>query len=458
MLPPIPPSVEDFENSRLVGTQLHNLDLGVARFANLELSFVLRQAFDVEVLKSTALNLVKTWPALSERMYLTRYGFSPSKDPELEGMWNARTIDSTLNEALPYLKDAPRVVDSTLLDKLLTFDTTLKEQLYPRALSISVASLKDACLIKFVIQHTFCDASGLYRIVEAYCRLLSGGTIRSMKPRVPLDLADEDTHDPKAPPEPSAERCDGYFAHGWGALVGAAWTQWRNQRQGPNRVVKTAMIPNFVIDKLAKEAEAEGIRVTRHDLLMAWIYVATMPEIPTLAQKKAAGPPQFSFTLNIARQLKENSDFHNPWILVISPDVEATELSARTPIIASAKHFRSVISDVRRPEPVRQIIRKHDNVRSTPLGFKDWGSIEPNVTLSSWTNLPMYDLEFASPGGSKVSPEFVQITILACPLVGMLGASVADAILTWVSKDGFWLQGTLDEKLWKRIVDFSKME
>lgn len=93
-----------------------------------------------------------------------------------------------------------------------------------------------------------------------------------MGPRVSLQLRDEDT---SAASEPAAERCDGYLAHGWGALVGAAWTQWRNQKRGPKRVVKTAMVPNWVIDKLTKEAEAEGVYVTRHDLLMAWIYVVS---------------------------------------------------------------------------------------------------------------------------------------------------------------------------------------
>lgn len=51
-------------------TELHNLDLGAARFIELQLSLVLRQVFDIEVLKSTALNLVATWPVLSERMNL----------------------------------------------------------------------------------------------------------------------------------------------------------------------------------------------------------------------------------------------------------------------------------------------------------------------------------------------------------------------------------------------------
>jgi hypothetical protein len=52
-------------------TQLHNLDLGIARFSKLELSLALREVFDIDVLKSTALILIATWPALSEKMNLT---------------------------------------------------------------------------------------------------------------------------------------------------------------------------------------------------------------------------------------------------------------------------------------------------------------------------------------------------------------------------------------------------
>jgi len=52
-----------------------------------------------------------------------------------------------------------------------------------------------------------------------------------------------------------------------------------NQWRGPKRVEKTALIPNFVIDKLAKDAEAAGIRVTKHDLLMAWIYKVSITHL-----------------------------------------------------------------------------------------------------------------------------------------------------------------------------------
>lgn len=77
---------------------------------------------------------------------------------------------------------------------------------------------------------------------------------------------------PQIQPEPVATRHDTFYAHGWTALLKGGWRQNKNKWGGSNRVEKTAMVPNFVIDALAKEAEVEGIRVTRHDLLMAWIY------------------------------------------------------------------------------------------------------------------------------------------------------------------------------------------
>lgn len=80
----------------------------------------------------------------------------------LQGLWKARKLESTLDEALPDLQSigTHHLVDSTSLNQLLSFDKSLKDQLFPRALTIGVASLRDACLIQFTVQHPFCDASG----------------------------------------------------------------------------------------------------------------------------------------------------------------------------------------------------------------------------------------------------------------------------------------------------------
>lgn len=103
-----------------------------------------------------------------------------------------------------------------------------------------------------------------------------------MGPRVPLTLREELVSLPLTEHntllEPAAKRHRDFYIHGWVPLLTGGWRQKRNQWWGgPRRVERTAMIPNFVIDKLAKDSEMEGIRVTRHDLLVAWIYIVGTP-------------------------------------------------------------------------------------------------------------------------------------------------------------------------------------
>lgn len=179
-----------------------------------------------------------------------------------------------------------------------------------------------------------------------------------------------------------------------------------------------------------------------------------MPEISQLAQKQDTGPPQLSFVMNIARLLKHDSQFHNPWIVITLPDLQATELSKRDPIVAAAKHIRTAISEARQLAPVRQILDQHSSVRDIPIGTASLGCREPNVLVSSWANLPLYDIEFVSADGRQTNPVFVQAEIIACPMFRLAGVTFDDAILTWVGKEGFWIQGSLDENLWNRIVDF----
>lgn len=179
-----------------------------------------------------------------------------------------------------------------------------------------------------------------------------------------------------------------------------------------------------------------------------------MPEISQLAQKNGSGAPQLSFVMNIARLLKHNSQFHNPWIVIPVPDLEATELFSRNPILAAANNIRTAISDARQLAPVRQILDQHSSVRKTPMGVADWGCREPNIVVSSWANLPLYDIELVSGDGRKSSPVFVQVEVKTCPIFRLAGLSFDDGILTWVGKEGFWIQGSLDESLWKKVVDF----
>lgn len=68
----------------------------------------------------------------------------------------------TLDEAVPHLQNKSDncLIDSTTLSHLLSFDESLRDKLFPRAFTMGVVSLKDGCLIKFAVEHPFCDANG----------------------------------------------------------------------------------------------------------------------------------------------------------------------------------------------------------------------------------------------------------------------------------------------------------
>lgn len=72
--------------------------------------------------------------------------------------------------------------------------------------------------------------------------------------------------------EPAALRHENYFIHGWTALFAGLWKQGESRRGGPVRKDMTFLMPNTIIDKLAMAADTAGMRVTRHDLLMALIH------------------------------------------------------------------------------------------------------------------------------------------------------------------------------------------
>ena len=82
------------------------------------------------------------------------------------------------------------------------------------------------------------------------------------------DIA-KDSLKPEAPSEPAAARHRDFFADGWSPLLAGALKQHVNRWGGPARRERTVLIPNLVIDKLAKAAEVAGLRVTKHDLLLA---------------------------------------------------------------------------------------------------------------------------------------------------------------------------------------------
>ena len=230
----------------------------------------------------------------------------------------------------------------------------------------------------------------------------------------------------------------------------------------------TLLIPNVIINKLAKIAEATGIRVTRHDLLMALVhevcprYCRAKPHtefhlqaaLPGTEQTKGSLTiPQFSFVMNMSKLLRHAPVLHNPWVIISIPRFTLPHTQKTQAIIQVAKHIRSTISDARRPQAIRQIIDQHKKARSKPMRPRHFASPEPNIILSSWTDLPLFDLEFPTGlKGRTIKPTYMQCTANVVP-INLGGLMWEDGIFTWSSHEGFWMQGNLDERIWERLED-----
>ncbi|KAG8529625.1 uncharacterized protein KY384_005105 [Bacidia gigantensis] len=248
-------------------SELHNLDLGSPRFLELQLSLVLSQPIHQELFESRA------------EVLQQRTKFHPIKDNNTTGLWRSTRLFGTLNQNFPLLKTpaANQTIDSSVLHKLIPSDETLHEQIFPRTFKIRAALMKDACLLHFTVQHPLCDASGVHQIVQAYCALL---TDREPPPalgdRMPLELYPSKEDDALAAhgtgQEDAALRHERYFTQGWTALGTGVFRQRMQRRKGPVRKEMTLLVPNAVIDDLAKSAERAGISVTKHDLLMGLIH------------------------------------------------------------------------------------------------------------------------------------------------------------------------------------------
>ena len=63
-----------------------------------------------------------------------------------------------------------------------------------------------------------------------------------------------------------------FFKQGWTALATGAIKQRWNRRNGPLRRETTFFVPKVVTDKLKSTAEAAGVLVTKHDILMALVH------------------------------------------------------------------------------------------------------------------------------------------------------------------------------------------
>ena len=206
--------------------------------------------------------------------------------------------------------------------------------------------------------------------------------------------------------------------------------------------------------------------------------------------------------MNFSRFLQQQPILHNPWILLIIPPLPSppsrTQSSSHnsssspdhSPLLTIASHIRSTISSSRNTLTIQQITHQQRNVASTPFVPVHYGVHAPQISVSSWTDLPLFDFEFpvaasepnptdalvqndgnVKPGTKSTievkvtpitapatqNPVFVSCGVNLCPVLSLGGLTIDDTILTWKDpgradgEGGMWMQGHMDEEIWKRL-------
>ncbi|KAJ5084731.1 hypothetical protein NUU61_009310 [Penicillium alfredii] len=430
------------------------LDLGRPRFLEFNLTVVVKSKPSPLDFQFAADTLASQWPALALRMNPLKNKFIEPKMPEdLSDIWQGRELDRNLGDIIdvPLQGDSPRIFDSEALQKSVHFAFGFVESIKQRVLTIRTVFLRDSCVIGFRFLHPLCDARGAHRIVQAYLTLLRGDrlthTIHSrpslmLKPEVLKKCVAMTT------PREVATSHHEVSQRTWpGFLQGFGKQLVRNIcHRSSRRVSKTLLVPADQMQRWIRDAEDKGIKVTEHDLLVAFIYQASLD--PTIEQA-------FGLSLNIAAQLQPDAEFFNPWFTVpITDYINPTSHIGLTPsLLELAITIRRTLNEAREPECIAQIIDQHRSLNDMPTAPKLQGSRAAQTLVSSWSEIPLYDLDIQGE-----NPLFVHGSVDYCGALGETGWKLDDQVVTWKAKSfgdsdgGYWIHANLPDAVWRRMV------
>lgn len=343
--------------------------------------------------------------------------------------------------------------------------------------TIRAAALLDGTIVRFKIQHPFGDAEGItqnpqafaffesdgtddffltamLRVAQAFCAILDGEPPPQPSDfRPPISLKEEVQGKAKEisiwDKGKQIARLHGEtFVSSWFAGLARISKQRLRNLFNPSsrRVNRTVHIPQEQIDKWIAEVKRRGVRVTVHDLVLAFIHQQTA--------RPTSDPPFFGIIMNIQRQLEFEASFGNPWLMIPLHPRDSTgpknqdEVSA---LVDRAVHIRHTINAARRPHCVAQIIDQHCQIRDRPFVPRVFASRAPQPIVSSWADHSLWDLEIQ---GKK--PALAQASISFYGLMRSLGFIVDDVLVVWKGdgdQDGYWVQGHLSRGIWAGIKD-----
>ncbi|KAL4875245.1 hypothetical protein BJY04DRAFT_166963 [Aspergillus karnatakaensis] len=235
------------------------------------------------------------------------------------------------------------------------------------------------------------------------------------------------------------------------------WSWLHFVRKGMKMIVRDLIHPSYKrtdglvhipADKMRRwkeEGRERSVGVTEHDILTAFIYQAAY---------QVDSEQDFSIVLSIRRQLQNQTAMHNAWILVPLTLAHLSHGTSETPsLLAIAAHVRHTIQEARKPETLSSLLDLHSPDTTAPMAPRRYGRKPPQVIVTSWTHLPLYDLNIRG-----MPPTFVYGELGLWTQLTKFGLAVDDTIITWrdgMGGDGedagYWVRGRFNEAVWGRM-------
>lgn len=165
----------------------------------------------------------------------------------------------------------------------------------------------------------------------------------------------------------------------------------------------------------------------------------------------------FGVIMNIQRQLESTGPFSNPWCLIpIRSQVVSTNTTKDQKHLAYiANDIRRTITAARHPDCISQIIDQHLKSQKCPWVSRSFGARPPNIIVTSWTHLPVLDVDV---NGENLL--FLNGNVDVCSVLRSTGTTLDDLVVTW-KKDGnecgrdggYCVHGRLSEAVWSRMLE-----
>jgi hypothetical protein len=85
--------------------------------------------------------------------------------------------------------------------------------------------------------------------------------------------------------------------------------------------------------------------------------------------------------------------------------------------------------------------------------------LESDFLVTSWSQLSLYDTEFPSGENIKVGPQYIQPFVRMPSLFRKFGMRINNVVVTSQDRSGdIWIHGNLEEAVWRKLEDMTRMK